>query len=112
MGRRSVRSRSLARAAVVSAAALVTPAIGVPAAAASPVGGPECYGVGIAPGSSPAGYLPLNVFGGTQVLTLGDDASQGLTVPSFDYHGNTYTEIQVDSNGYLVVGPGPDTSTI
>jgi subtilisin family serine protease len=59
----------------------------------------------IAPGSSPAGYLPLDLFGITPIA-IGDEEILNFSVPSFSYNGKDYARIGVDSNGYIVVGGG------
>jgi VCBS repeat-containing protein len=75
------------------------PAFGVALAAPlSPV-------VHIAPGSSPGGYVPLDLFGITPT-TVGNDEFVKFTVPAFAYNGATHTSIGVSSNGYIVVGGG------
>ena len=62
--------------------------------------------VHIAPGPSPAGYLPLDLFAGTSVLPIGDEQVINLDVPEFEFDGARHTRIGVDSNGYIVVGGG------
>jgi subtilisin family serine protease len=57
----------------------------------------------IAPGTSPAGYLPLDAFGITPT-PIGDEESVNFTVPAFTYAGKSYTRIGVVSDGYSVVG--------
>jgi subtilisin family serine protease len=57
-----------------------------------------------APGVSPAGYLPLDLFGGTTVTPIGDEQQVQFDIPPFLYDGQTYTHISVDANGYIVVG--------
>lgn len=69
----------------------------------SPAIPPTITDVAITPGSSPAGYLPLNLFGITPV-SIGDEAYLNFNVPAFQYGGETYTSLGVVSNGYLVVG--------
>ncbi|WP_433221247.1 S8 family serine peptidase [Dactylosporangium sp. CS-047395] len=64
----------------------------------------------VAPGASPAGYLPLDQFGGTIMTPVGDEEQQQYTVPPFLYNGITYSSISVDSNGYLIPG-GSGAST-
>ena len=69
--------------------------------------------VAIAPGSSPAGgYLPLSAFGIPPIGGVGDDTITNFTVPAFSFGGETWTQLGVSSNGYLVVGggAGPDNS--
>jgi hypothetical protein len=65
-----------------------------------------------APGSSPAGYLPLSLFGVPPIGGMGDDVIINFSVPSFTYAGQSYTTLGVSSNGYLVVGggSGPDNT--
>ncbi len=59
----------------------------------------------IAPGVSPAGYLPLAGFGVTPVA-IGDEDIINFNVPAYVYAGRSYTQIGVDSNGYIVAGGG------
>jgi hypothetical protein len=59
----------------------------------------------VAPGSSPAGYIPLDLVGVTPT-PIGDEQIINLDVPAFEYAGQTWTSIGVASNGYLVVGGG------
>jgi subtilisin family serine protease len=59
----------------------------------------------IAPGPSPAGYVPLDLFGITPI-PIGDEQFLNFTVPSFRYNGETYTEVGINSNGYAVAGGG------
>jgi hypothetical protein len=58
------------------------------------------------PGASPAGYLPLDEFGGTIQEPIGDEEIINFTVPPFEFAGATWAEVGVDSNGYLIVGGG------
>lgn len=61
--------------------------------------------VSIAPGASPAGgYLTLSAFGISPMSGIGDETITTFTVPAFDFAGTTYTQVSVDSNGYLVAG--------
>jgi hypothetical protein len=62
-----------------------------------------------APGVSPAGYLPLDLFG-TTPTGIGDEQQVQFNVPAFLYNGITYTSISIDSNGYLIPG-GTGAST-
>ncbi|WP_433003945.1 S8 family serine peptidase [Kribbella sp. CA-294648] len=57
----------------------------------------------IAPGTSPAGYLPLDAFGITPV-PIGDEEAVNFNVPSYVFAGQSYTQIGVVSNGYAVAG--------
>ncbi|MFI9556111.1 S8 family serine peptidase [Nonomuraea endophytica] len=58
---------------------------------------------GIAPGTSPAGYLPLSDFGITPIA-VGDEQALNFTVPPYVYAGKTYNRIGIVSNGYSVAG--------
>ncbi|WP_263731734.1 S8 family serine peptidase [Cellulomonas sp. SG140] len=61
----------------------------------------------ITPGASPAGgYLPLSSFGIPAATGFGDETITNYDVPAFQYGGETYTRIGIDSNGYVVVGGG------
>jgi hypothetical protein len=60
----------------------------------------------VAPGASPAGYLPLSLFGITPVAGVGDETITNFNVPSFTYAGQSWTRVGVVSNGYVVVGGG------
>jgi subtilisin family serine protease len=57
----------------------------------------------IAPGASPAGYIPLDDFGVTPIA-VGDEQALNFNVPAFTYAGQTFTQIGAVSNGYLVAG--------
>ena len=57
----------------------------------------------IAPGETPAGYLPLDDFG-IEPTPIGDEDALNFTVPAFVFAGKTYTQIGVTSNGYSVAG--------
>ncbi len=70
-----------------------------------PLAPAEQASVGIEPGSL-FGYIPLSAFGGNLVLALGDESLSNVNVPAFEFAGETYSSIGVDSNGYLVVGGG------
>jgi subtilisin family serine protease len=54
------------------------------------------------------GYFPLSTFGVNfgKLSGVGDDTITNLTVPAFFYGGESYTQLGVGSNGYLVVGGG------
>jgi hypothetical protein len=58
------------------------------------------------PLASPAGYLPLSLFGGNLDLGATDESIANVNVPAFVYAGETYSTIGVVSNGYIVVGGG------
>jgi subtilisin family serine protease len=57
-------------------------------------------------GASPAGYLPLSLFGIAPLSGVGDETIVNLSVPEFVYAGVSYARIGVVSNGYAVVGGG------
>ncbi len=57
-------------------------------------------------GTSPAGYLPLSLFGVPPIGGVSDESLVNFTVPAYVYAGETYTSIGMVSNGYLVVGGG------
>jgi hypothetical protein len=59
----------------------------------------------VAPGESPAGYLPLDDFGVTPVA-VADEEILDFTVPPFVYDGERFTSLSVTSDGYAVVGGG------
>ncbi|NII71000.1 S8 family serine peptidase [Microbacterium ulmi] len=61
---------------------------------------------GVAPGTSPAGYLPLSLFGIAPTPGLGDETIANFNVPNFLYGGEVYNRIGITSNGYAVVGGG------
>jgi hypothetical protein len=59
----------------------------------------------VSPGTSPPGsYLPLSSLFVAPIGGMTDDSEQAFTVPAFSYAGETWTQLGVDSNGYLVVG--------
>lgn len=55
---------------------------------------------------SPAGYLPLSLFGIAPVGGVGDETITNFTVPAFTFAGKSWTRLGVVSNGYVVVGGG------
>ncbi|MBV1855276.1 S8 family serine peptidase [Catellatospora tritici] len=59
----------------------------------------------IDPGVTPAGYLPLSLFG-IAPTPVGDEDMVNFNVPEFLFNGVSYNRVGVDSNGYLVVGGG------
>src|SRR5262249_25882100 len=65
----------------------------------------------IAPGPTPAGYLPLDAFG-TAPIPIGDEDTLNFNVPPFMYNGIAYTSIGVNSNSYLIVGGGTDQDDV
>jgi trimeric autotransporter adhesin len=64
--------------------------------------------VSVAPGTSPAGYLPLSTFGVPPIAGVTDDSVTNFTVPAFPYAGQTWTQIGISSNGYAIVGGQTD----
>ncbi|GAA1725003.1 S8 family serine peptidase [Isoptericola hypogeus] len=57
------------------------------------------------PDGSPAGFVDLDQFSGAPT-PVGDEELVNFNVPAFQYNGRTYTQLGVDSNGYLVAGGG------
>ncbi|MCP4601851.1 MAG: S8 family serine peptidase [Proteobacteria bacterium] len=57
-------------------------------------------------GTTPAGYLPLSIFGIAPIDGVGDETIVNFAVPPFVYAGQTYEMIGMVSNGYAVVGGG------
>jgi subtilisin family serine protease len=57
----------------------------------------------IAPGTSPGGYIPLDLFGVTPI-PVGDEQALNFNVPAFMYGGLPYDRVGVTSDGYLVAG--------
>ena len=51
------------------------------------------------------GYIPLDAFGVTPI-PIGDEMIINFNVPAFVYNGVTYTQVGVDSNGYVIAGLG------
>jgi subtilisin family serine protease len=60
----------------------------------------------ITAGGSPAGYLPLSLFGIPPINGVGDDTITNFNTPQFFYGGEPYTRLGVVSNGYVVIGGG------
>jgi hypothetical protein len=60
----------------------------------------------ITAGGSPAGYLPLSLFGIAPIAGVGDDTITNFNTPTFWYGGESYTRLGVVSNGYVVLGGG------
>jgi hypothetical protein len=64
--------------------------------------------VSIAPGESPAGYVPLRLLGVGKLGGVGDETITNFTLTggaAIQFAGTTYTSFGVVSNGYVVVGP-------
>lgn len=78
------------------------------------IAGAEPPNVTIAPGTSPAGYLPLSLFGVGPIAGMTDDTIINFNVPAFSFGGESWTRIGVGSNGYIVVGggSGPDVTVV
>jgi hypothetical protein len=57
-------------------------------------------------GTSPAGYLPLSLFGAPPIAGVGDETITNFNTPAFKLAGETYTSIGMVSNGYAVLGGG------
>lgn len=60
--------------------------------------------IAIVNGSSPAGYFSLGGFGIAPVANVFDDSQHHFDTPAFIFGGNVYGRINVDSNGYIVIG--------
>lgn len=70
----------------------------------SPALAPSIDSVG--PGETPAGYLPLSLFGISPVSGMGDESIVNFNLPTFQYGSESYSRIGLTSNGYAVVGGG------
>jgi hypothetical protein len=57
-------------------------------------------------GTTPAGYLPLSLFGVTPISGVEDETIVNFSTNPFVYAGETYNAIGMVSNGYAVVGGG------
>ncbi|MER7133542.1 S8 family serine peptidase [Streptosporangium saharense] len=66
---------------------------------------------GVAPGTGPAPYVPLDALG-VRPTPIGDEQALNFTVPAFTYAGRTYTRLGVVSNGYTVAGGTSDPADI
>jgi subtilisin family serine protease len=66
---------------------------------------PPAPDVVVDPLASPFGYVPLAGFGPTDVGAT-DESIANFNVPSFEYAGESYNQIGIVSNGYLVIGGG------
>jgi subtilisin family serine protease len=67
---------------------------------------PPIVTIGDANGTSPAGYLPLSLFGIAPIGGVGDETITNFNVPAFTYAGKSWTRLGIVSNGYVVVGGG------
>ncbi len=59
----------------------------------------------VAPGSSPGGFIPLSLFG-VAPISIGDETIINFNTPAFNYAGESFNRLAVDSNGYVVIGGG------
>jgi subtilisin family serine protease len=67
---------------------------------------PPQIDIAVAPGSTPAGFLPLSLFGITPIAGVGDETIANFNVPTFSFGAETYSRIGIVSNGYIVIGGG------
>ncbi len=68
---------------------------------------PPLVNVAVDPLASPFGYLyPLSLFGSSIEVSSSDESITNFNVPSFEFAGETYSQIGIVSNGYIVVGGG------
>lgn len=75
-----------------------------------PASQPADVSAAVCTGCSPAGYLPLSLFGIAPIGGMGDETIANFNVPPFSFGGETWTRIGMTSDGYAVVGggTGPD----
>jgi subtilisin family serine protease len=66
----------------------------------------------ITAGGSPAGYLPLSLFGVPPISGVGDDTITNFNTPQFFYGGEPYSQIGIVSNGYIVIGGGTSADVV
>jgi hypothetical protein len=68
----------------------------------------------ITPGGSPAGFLPLSLFGISPIGGVDDETIVNFNVPAFQFGSEEYTRLAMTSDGYAVVGGGdsPDLDFI
>lgn len=66
----------------------------------------------VGPGTSPAGFLPLSLFGITPLYGFGDDSFFNYNVPDFVYAGTTWTRLGMSSDGYIIVGGSSSSADI
>ena len=74
---------------------------------AAPLAGAGARPPALAPGPQPR-VIPLDLFGGTLVVPVGDEDLTTFNVPPFKYNGVEYSSLTIDTNGYLY--PGSDDS--
>jgi hypothetical protein len=62
----------------------------------------------VTPGSSPAGYVSLAALGLPPLTDIGDESLINFTTPPYIYQGQTYTDLALFSNGYIMAGIGSE----
>ncbi len=67
---------------------------------------PSSVGVVDGVGTTPAGYLPLSLYGIAPIGGVGDESIVNFSVTPFVYAGQTWNRIGMVSDGYAVVGGG------
>jgi hypothetical protein len=67
---------------------------------------PTTVSAAIDPLASPAGYLPLSLYGIEPISGMTDESIMNVNVPAFSFGGKTYSRIGIVSNGYVVLGGG------
>ena len=67
---------------------------------------PPIVNVAEDPLASAFGYYPLSLFGSTTDIGATDESIANYNIPSFTYAGESYSQIGIVSNGYVVVGGG------
>lgn len=67
---------------------------------------PPIIGAQVDSQASPAGYFPLSLFDSSLDIGATDESIANFTVPEFTFAGETYNQIGIVSNGYIVVGGG------
>jgi hypothetical protein len=66
----------------------------------------QALSITVAPGASPAGYIPLALFGITPIAGVTADGVTNFNVPNFLYASQLWNQIGVASNGFAIVGGG------
>jgi hypothetical protein len=77
-------------------------------------GGPDTFGYSWIDSNEPDGptYSWIDIAASGTALTLTDDSSEEVTLPfTFNFYGNDYTTVFVNSNGFLSFGAGSSTYT-
>ncbi|MFQ5419652.1 MAG: peptidase S8, partial [Anaerolineae bacterium] len=67
---------------------------------------PPLVDAAVDPLASPFGYVGLGGFGSSIDVGATDESIANFNVPAFEYAGETYSQIGIVSNGYVVVGGG------